>query len=68
MELAIGTGDGSYIQLARDIVDAVLVSALNPSGVLYEYGCEGGGGDCGGDGASFKGQNNYKKIKNKHYI
>lgn len=58
VELAIASGDpdGSYIKLATDITNAVIQSSnLNPNGILYEYGCEGGGGDCGGDGPSFKG-------------
>jgi hypothetical protein len=47
VELAQGTGDDSYTQLAMDIANAVIASPnLNPNGVLYEYGCEGGGGNC----------------------
>jgi len=56
LELNKGTGDSMYIDEARKIADAVLASPdLNRNGILYEYGCEGGGGDCGGDGPTFKG-------------
>lgn len=48
------TNDQSYLNEARNIVDAVLRSgSLNPNGILKEYGC--GDGDCGMDGPSFKG-------------
>ncbi len=54
VELAKATGDNSYITLASDIANATLRSrALNPDGILTEYGC--GNGNCGGDGPSFKG-------------
>jgi hypothetical protein len=47
------TGQGSLLTSARQIADAATTSTyLNPGGVLTEP-CEGG--DCGGDGPSFKG-------------
>ncbi|ODM94048.1 Mannan endo-1,6-alpha-mannosidase DFG5 [Orchesella cincta] len=53
-ELFKATRDQNYLTEARKIADAVMNSgALNPNGILREYGC--GDGDCGVDGASFKG-------------
>jgi predicted alpha-1,6-mannanase (GH76 family) len=56
LELHKATGDNNYIVEARKIVDAVLASPdLNRNGIFYEFGCEGGGNDCGGDAPTFKG-------------
>lgn len=56
VELFKATGDQNYITEARAIADAVLSSPqLSPDGVLFDYGCEEGGGDCGQDGPTFKG-------------
>jgi predicted alpha-1,6-mannanase (GH76 family) len=53
VELSKATGDANYINRARQIADAVIASNyLSPNGILREP-CEGG--DCGGDGPSFKG-------------
>ncbi|KAJ6648380.1 Mannan endo-1,6-alpha-mannosidase DCW1 [Pseudolycoriella hygida] len=56
VELFKGTADQNYINEAKSIADAVIRStSLNPNGVLFDYGCEQGNGDCGNDGPSFKG-------------
>jgi predicted alpha-1,6-mannanase (GH76 family) len=52
-ELYHATGQTGLLDTARQIADAATTSGyLNPGGVLTEP-CEGG--DCGGDGPSFKG-------------
>jgi predicted alpha-1,6-mannanase (GH76 family) len=56
VELNRATGDANYLAEARLIADAVLRSTYlnDQNGILFEP-CEHGGGDCGGDGPSFKG-------------
>jgi len=53
VELSKAKSNSSYLDVARKIADAATHSThLNPNGILRES-CEGG--DCGGDGPSFKG-------------
>lgn len=41
VELHKAIGSDTYLEEARKIADAVLISPnLNPTGILYEYGCE----------------------------
>jgi predicted alpha-1,6-mannanase (GH76 family) len=55
VELADATGDDSYLRTASQLADASTTnSAIIVDGVLTEP-CEADGGDCGGDGPSFKG-------------
>lgn len=55
VELQRATGDTGLLTRARQIADAATTDPLlNPGGVLREP-CEGGTGDCGADGPSFKG-------------
>ncbi|PNY25975.1 mannan endo-1,6-alpha-mannosidase [Tolypocladium capitatum] len=56
VELSRATGDASYIQRAVNIAQAAIKALANTNGVLVETDqCELKPGNCGGDGAQFKG-------------
>ncbi|KAF7562498.1 hypothetical protein G7046_g1631 [Stylonectria norvegica] len=56
VELALATGDGSYIAKATTIAKAALKELVNENGVLVETDkCELRDGHCGNDGQQFKG-------------
>lgn len=55
-ELALATGDGSYIQEAVKIAKAAIKKLANSDGILVEVDkCELRDGHCGADGSQFKG-------------
>lgn len=63
-DLYKATGDASYLQQAETLATASTTApALNVNGILTEA-CEANGGDCGNDGAEFKGP----YVKNLYYL
>lgn len=55
-ELAIATGDGSYLSTAATIANAAINALSNSNGILIEADqCELVAGNCGMDGQQFKG-------------
>ncbi|KAL7789059.1 glycosyl hydrolase family 76 domain-containing protein [Trichoderma ceciliae] len=64
-ELAIATGDGSYLTTAATIANAAINTLSNSNGVLVEADqCELEAGNCGMDGQQFKGV----FIRNLRYL
>ncbi|CAK7228490.1 hypothetical protein SCUCBS95973_006898 [Sporothrix curviconia] len=57
-----GTADASLIPAAAAIANAA-IAKLSTAGILHES-CEAGGGNCGGDGPTFKGV----FLRNLHYL
>ncbi|CAK7199766.1 hypothetical protein SEUCBS139899_002449 [Sporothrix eucalyptigena] len=57
-----GSADSTLIPAAASIANAA-INKLSTSGILHES-CEAGGGNCGGDGPTFKGV----FLRNLHYL